>query len=91
MENVAYITRMYSHLAEVATRYSYVFTRPRCAVMTHRMTDTQPVPHDRDCPQGNLILRGRIQGSHHPAGGYLPSYLFIDVSLQKSKLHKVNA
>jgi hypothetical protein len=36
-------------------------------------------------------LRGRVQGSHHPAGGYLPSYLFIDVSLQKSKLHKVNA
>jgi hypothetical protein len=34
--------------------------RPRCTVMTSRTTDTQPLPHDRDCPQANLILRGWI-------------------------------
>jgi hypothetical protein len=43
----------------------------------------QPLPHDRDCPQANLVLRGRDQNSHHPAGGYLPSYLILGASLQK--------
>jgi hypothetical protein len=25
--------------------------RPRCAIVTSCTTDTQPLPHDRDCPQ----------------------------------------
>jgi hypothetical protein len=41
-------------------------------------------------PQENLILRGRVQDSHHPVGGYLPSYLVVGASLQESKLQKVN-
>jgi hypothetical protein len=56
---------------------------PRCAVVTSRMTDTQPLPHDRGCPQANLVLRRRIRDSNHPAGGYLPSYLDVGASLQK--------
>jgi hypothetical protein len=56
---------------------------PMCVVVVSRTTDTQPLPHDRDCPRARLILRGQ-------AGGYLPSYLFVGVSLQNSKLHKVN-
>jgi hypothetical protein len=35
-------------------------TRPRCVVVSSRMMDTQPLPHDRDCPQANLILRGWV-------------------------------
>jgi hypothetical protein len=58
--------------------------------MDSRTTDTQPLPHDRDCPQVNIVLKGRVLDSHHPTGGYLPSYLFIGASLQKSKLQKVN-
>jgi hypothetical protein len=61
-----------------------------CAVMTHRKMDTQPLPHDRDCPQVILILRGRVRDSDHLVDGYLPSYLVIDASLQKSKLPEVN-
>jgi hypothetical protein len=34
--------------------------RPRCAVVASRTTNTQPLPHDRDCPQANLILRGWV-------------------------------
>jgi hypothetical protein len=64
---------------------------PRCAVMASHTTDTQPLPHDRDCPQASLVLRGRVQDSHHPVGGYLPSYIVVGVSLQDSKLHKVKA
>jgi hypothetical protein len=60
--------------------------RLRCAVMASRTTDTQPLLHDRDYPQANLILRGQEQDSHHPAGRYLPSYRLFGVSLQKSKL-----
>jgi hypothetical protein len=59
-----------------------------CAVVTRRTMDTQPLSHDRDCPQANLVLRGRFQDLHHPAGGYLPSYLDVGVSLQKSKYKK---
>jgi hypothetical protein len=55
------------------------------------MMNMQPLTHDRDCPQASLILRGWVLNSHHLAGGYLPSYLVIDVSLPNSKLHKVNA
>jgi hypothetical protein len=62
--------------------------RPRCAVVVSRTIDTQPLPRDRDCPQANLILRGWVRDSHHPAGGYLPSFLVIGASLQKCKLHK---
>jgi hypothetical protein len=57
--------------------------RRRCVVMTSRSTDMQPLPNDRDCPQVNLILRGRVRDSHHPVGGYLPSYLVVGASLQK--------
>jgi hypothetical protein len=57
--------------------------RPRCVVVASHTTDMQPLPHDRDCPQANLVLRGRDQNSHHPAGGYLPSYLILGASLQK--------
>jgi hypothetical protein len=64
---------------------------PSCAVVASRTIDTQPLPHDRDCPQANLVLRGRVRNSHHLVEGYLPSYLDIDVSLWNSKLHKVNA
>jgi hypothetical protein len=32
-------------------------------------------------PQASLILRGRVQNSHHSAGGNLPSYLVIGASL----------
>jgi hypothetical protein len=64
--------------------------RARCAVVASCMTDTQPLPHDRDCPQASLVLRGSVQDSHHPVGGNLPSYLCVGASLQNSKLHKVN-
>jgi hypothetical protein len=60
-------------------------TCPRCAVVTSRTMDTQPLLHDRDCPQANLTLRGCIRDSHHPVGGYLPSYLLIPVSLPPVK------
>jgi hypothetical protein len=59
--------------------------------MASHTTDMQPLPHDRDYSQASLVLRGRVQDSHHPVGGYLPSYLVIDASLQNSKLYKVNA
>jgi hypothetical protein len=65
-------------------------TRPRCIVVTSHMTDTQPLLSDRDCPQASLVLRGWVRDSHHPVGGYLTSYLFVGVSLQNSKLHKLN-
>jgi hypothetical protein len=58
-------------------------THPRCVVVTSRTMDTQPLSHDRDCPQANIILRGRVRDSHHPAGGYSPSYLIVGSSLQK--------
>jgi hypothetical protein len=32
--------------------------RPRCAIMTSHTINTQPLPHNRDCPQVNLILWG---------------------------------
>jgi hypothetical protein len=63
---------------------------PRCAVVASRTIDMQPLLHDRDCPQANLILRAWVRDSHHPAGGNLPSFLFVGVSLQKSKLQKIN-
>jgi hypothetical protein len=56
-------------------------TRPRCAVVTSHMTDTQPLLPDRDCPQASLVLRGWVRDSHHPVGGYLTSYLFVGASL----------
>jgi hypothetical protein len=63
----------------------------RCTIVTSRTTDMQPLPHDRDCRQANLILRGRVQNSHHPTGWYLHSNHVVGASLQNSKLHKVNA
>jgi hypothetical protein len=54
---------------------------PRCVVMISRTIDTQPLPYDRDYPQANLILRGWVRDSHHPVGGYLPSYIFVGASL----------
>jgi hypothetical protein len=68
-----------------------MFQRPRCTVVNSRTIDTQPLLQDRDCPQSSLILRGRVQDSHHPVGGYLPSYLVVGASLQESKLQKVKA
>jgi hypothetical protein len=65
-------------------------SHPRCAVVTNHTTDTQLLLHDRGCPQANLVLRGRVRDSHHLAGRYIPSYLFVGASLQKSKLEKVN-
>jgi hypothetical protein len=59
---------------------------PRCAFMASCTIDTHPLPHDKDYPQANLILRGRVRYSHHPAGGYLPSFIIVGVSLQNSKL-----
>jgi hypothetical protein len=81
MDNVAYVTRTYSRLAEVITKYSKVSTGPRYVVMTRRTMDMQSLSYDRDCPQVNLVLRERVHDSHHPMGEYLPSYLDIDVSL----------
>jgi hypothetical protein len=60
--------------------------RPRCAVVASLTIDTQPLLHDRDCPQASPIFRGRVQDSHHPMRGYLPSYLVIGVSLLNSKM-----
>jgi hypothetical protein len=59
--------------------------------MASCMRDTQPLPHDRNYPQANLVLRGWVRDLHHPTGGYLDFYLFVGASLQNSKLHKVNA
>jgi hypothetical protein len=61
-------------------------SRPRYVVMASRTTDTQPLLHDRDCPQVSLVLRGWVWDSHHPVEGYLHSYLVIGASLQKIKL-----
>jgi hypothetical protein len=58
-------------------------SRPRCVIMISRTTDMQSLPHDRDCPQANLILRGQVRDSHHPTGGSLSSYHIVDASLQK--------
>jgi hypothetical protein len=57
--------------------------RPRCVVMTSRTIEMLPLSHDSECPQTNLVLRGRIRDSHHPTGRYLPSYLVVGASLQK--------
>jgi hypothetical protein len=65
------------------------FSCPRCTVVASRMTNTQPLPHDRDCSQASLVLRGWVWDSHHPMGGNLHSYLSVDASLQNNKLHKV--
>jgi hypothetical protein len=43
--------------------------RPSCEVVASRTTDTQPLPHDRNYPQANLILRGPVRDSHHLVGG----------------------
>jgi hypothetical protein len=59
-------------------------------IMASRTTDMQPLPHDKDCPQARLILREWVCDSHHPTSGNLPSYFIVSVSLQNSKLHKVN-
>jgi hypothetical protein len=64
---------------------------PRFPVVSYPTIDMQPLPHDRDCPHENLILRGWVRDSHHLAGGNLPSYIFVGASLLNSKLHKANA
>jgi hypothetical protein len=33
---------------------------PKCAVVANYTIDMQPLPHDIDCPQANLILRGWV-------------------------------
>jgi hypothetical protein len=62
---------------------------PRCTVVTSHTIYTQPLPHDRNYPQASFVLRGWVRDSHHPVGGYLPSYLVVCASLQNSKLQKV--
>jgi hypothetical protein len=42
MDNVAYVTKIYSRLVEVATRHPQVSTRPGYAVVTHRTMDVSP-------------------------------------------------
>jgi hypothetical protein len=42
MDSIAYVTRTYSRLVEVATRHSHVSTRPGYAVVTRRTTDVSP-------------------------------------------------
>jgi hypothetical protein len=59
------------------------FPRPRCVIVTSHTTDTHPLPHDRDSPQVNLVLRGRVRNLHYPTGGNLPSYIVVGASLQK--------
>jgi hypothetical protein len=61
------------------------FTRLRCAIVASRTTDTQPLPHDRDCPQASLILKGQVRDLHHPAGG---TYLLTFSSVRRYK--KIN-
>jgi hypothetical protein len=39
---------------------------PRCAVVTSRTIEIQPLSHNRGCPQANLVLRGWVRDSHHP-------------------------
>jgi hypothetical protein len=53
----------------------------RCMVMASCMIDMQSISHDMDSPEASLVLRGRVPDSHHPARGYLCSYLFIGVSV----------
>jgi hypothetical protein len=78
-----HILREHIHILRKRSQYIHRSPRPRCAVMTSRTTNMQPLPHDRDCLQENLVLRGRVRGSHHPTEGYLPSYLVVGASLQK--------
>jgi hypothetical protein len=33
---------------------------PRCTIMANRTIDTLLLPHDKDYPQANLVLRGRV-------------------------------
>jgi hypothetical protein len=42
MDSAAYITRTYSHLAEVATKDSQVATHPGYVVVTYRMMNVSP-------------------------------------------------
>jgi hypothetical protein len=42
MDSDAYVTRMYSHLVEVATRHPQVSTRLGYVVVTHRTMDVSP-------------------------------------------------
>jgi hypothetical protein len=50
---------------------------PTCTFVTSRTTDMQPLPHNRDHPQANLILRGHVQDLHHPTRGYLPYHMCV--------------
>jgi hypothetical protein len=56
---------------------------PRWAVTTSQTMDMESLPHDRNCPQANLVLRGQVRDSHHPTGGSSPYYLVIGALLQK--------
>jgi hypothetical protein len=64
--------------------------RSRCVIVASHTIDIQPLPHDRDYPQANLILRRRVRDSHHPAEGtYLISFSSVH-HYKISKLHKAN-
>jgi hypothetical protein len=79
---------MYARLVEETTDI-HISPRPRCVVVTNHTTDTEHLPHDRECPQASLILRGQVRDLHLPVRGYLPFYFIVGASLQNSKLHKV--
>jgi hypothetical protein len=87
----------YIHYEDIFTSYRRhpqdisMSPHPRCAVMASRTIDMLLLPHDKECLQANLVLRGWVWDSHHPAGGNLPYYLIVGVSVQNSKLQKVNA
>jgi hypothetical protein len=51
---------------------------PRCVVVASHTIDAQPLPHDRDGSHASLVLRERVQDSHHPTGGNLTSYLHVN-------------
>jgi hypothetical protein len=66
------------HVLRKRPQYIFRSPLPRCVVVIRHTTDMQPLPYDRDCRSGIHITRWK------------EIYLFIDASLQKSKLLKIN-
>jgi hypothetical protein len=66
MDSAAYVTMMYSRLAEVATRHSQVSTRPGYTVMTCRTTNVSPY-RTIGTASSKPHLEAMGQNSHHPA------------------------
>jgi hypothetical protein len=63
-----YMVRERIHVLRKKPKDIHRSPRPRCAVVVSRTIDTQPLPHDRDCPQARLVLRGWVRDSHHLMG-----------------------